>query len=226
MEVNMFRYLLRYVGKYRVLSELTTDTNDFIRDESGDIHPEYDELYMPCVHDSRIVSSCKKNELAFISDTSRYGKKIVNQFKENNITCEVDDSADEIIIYFDSKFLSKVDKIVKIKTKGKKIHPFDEKNIPDRIIIDKIKTVTPLSVSYKIPTQELSMYYNNMALIKDKAKKSALNKTIADDFLTSLKDETYIEKYKNSMLPTREYIHYAGLWDKFITYVKERALIV
>ena len=44
----MYRYLLKYVGTYRVLAEYDVELKDFPRDETGTIDPSFEDLYIPC----------------------------------------------------------------------------------------------------------------------------------------------------------------------------------
>jgi len=48
MDNKMFRYLLKYVGTYRVKSYYDLDTLDFPRDAYGNINPTFDDLYIKC----------------------------------------------------------------------------------------------------------------------------------------------------------------------------------
>ena len=43
---NMYRYLEKFIGTYRVMAEYDLQTNDFPRDEEGNIDKSFEDLYM------------------------------------------------------------------------------------------------------------------------------------------------------------------------------------
>ena len=45
----MYRYLLKYVGTYRVKADYDYATEDFPRTADGGIDASFDDLYIPCV---------------------------------------------------------------------------------------------------------------------------------------------------------------------------------
>ena len=221
MSDDMFRYLLKYVGKYRVLTELTTDTNDFVRDENGNIHSDYDELYIPCSYDGKIKHTYTPGKLAYFTEKTSVIKKIKNQFKELKVNYEIDEVGKDFIVYFNDSDLTKVAKLLGVKTTGKKIHPFNKKNIPDAIKIGKPKTIAQVSISYKIPTEDMKLYYDAMSPIKDRKTKMASKKEFIAKFIESLKDDEFESKRNKMQMGEMEYIHYSGQWQKFISYIKE-----
>lgn len=215
---KMFRYLLKYVGKYRVLTELTTDTNDYVRDEDGNIASDYDELYIPCANEGKIKHTYSDSILAYITDKKQTFKKIVSQLKEDKISCELDDFGDEYIIYFNDADMPKVAKIVRAQTKGKKEHPLKLKK--DVVVVPKKKTQTV--IKYAIPNEDKSLYYKAMSVIKDRKTKLDFKNKVTDDFVKSLNDEEFYAKRDKLQMGTQEYIHYSGKWDKYINYIKEK----
>lgn len=215
---KMFRYLLKYVGKYKVLTELTTDTNDYVRDEEGNIASDYDELYIPCANDGKIKHTYKDSILAYITDKKQTYKKITSQLKDNKINFEADDFGDEYIIYFNDSDIVKVAKIVRAQTKGKKEHPFNLKK--DAIIVPKKKTQTV--IKYAIPNEDKQLYYKAMSVIKDRKTKLDFKAKVTNDFVKSLNDDEFYIKRDKLQMGTQEYIHYSGKWDKYINYIKEK----
>lgn len=126
---DMFRYLLKYVGKYRVLTELTLDTHDFIRDAENNIDTNYDELYIPCSYDGKIKHTYSDSVLSYFTTKKSTYKKVIGKLDEKHISYDVDETDVDYIIFFSDTDLSAVARIVGAKTQGKKIHPFSEKNL-------------------------------------------------------------------------------------------------
>lgn len=221
----MFRYLMKYVGKYRVLTELTTDTHDFVRDKNGDIHPDYDELYIECSYGAKIKHSYKEDILGYWTDKISKLKSTTKKFDENNIKYQLGDAGDEYIIYFNDADMDKVAKLVGAKTTGKKIKPFDKVNIPDRIIVEPTESKEPVIISvYKIPSEDLKPYHNAIAPIAGKSEKLKLVKKTLIDFdeiIKTAKEVDPVKERERLKMGQKEYIHSIGMWDEYIKYIQK-----
>lgn len=224
----MFRYLLKYVGTYKVLTELTTDTNDFVRDYDGEIHCEYDELFIPCANDGVIKHTYSDSVLAYITPKISMFKKYSELLKQNKIEFSTDDTAEEFIIYFSDKDMTKVAKILGAKTRGKNIPPFDKSNIPNRIVIKKEKK-EPAEIhiinTYTIPSRDWTTLYDVLSPIKDRSTKMKFTKDTLSEFDTEIKKvkgDTYNveQERQKANLPPREFIHSIGMWDRYIEFLK------
>lgn len=221
---------MKYVGKYRVLSELTLDTHDFIRDSEGNIHPDYDELYIECNRGARIKHSYIKNTLCYWTNKVSIFKSTKKKFDDNNIEYTDEDAGEDFIIYFNDKDMNKVAKLVGAKTTGKKISPFDSKNIPGRIekanSSNSIKEPKIMSI-YKVPVEDMKLYYDALPNSMSRVEKRQLTKQITKDFdaiIIKKKGSEYNpseERDKLNMKP-KEFIHYLGLWQDYIEYIKSR----
>lgn len=217
----MFRYLLKYVGKYRVLTELTTDTNDFVRDDKGEIHPDYDELYIPCNRDGKIKHTYQEKTLAYFNNKKPILKRLKKELDDLKINYEVDEIGEDYIVLFNDKDLNKFAKLVGARTAGKKISPFSEKNIPDRIIKETKPIYPTASISYSIPKEDKILYYNILGIIKDKKTKNEFKKKALADFIKTLKDDEFDTKRAAMQMKEQEYIHYIGQWQNYLNYMKE-----
>lgn len=218
---KMFRYLLKYVGKYRVLTELTTDTQDFVRDYDGEIHSDYDELYIPCNYDGKIKHTYSDSILAYFTDRSSTYKRVIKELTNSNIKFNTDEIGVEFIIYFSDSDMPKVAKIVGAKTSGKKIHPFDDVNIPDRVVPKNTKVAPSATIGYSIPARDKGLYYAAMSSIKDRKIKNEFKKNVTEKFIKTLNDSDFTRKCENMQMKPIEYIHYIGKWDNYISYIKE-----
>lgn len=215
MPKSMFRYLEKYVGIYRVLPELDLATNDFPRDEKGNIAKEYDDLYIPCAK-GIIKNSYDYPYLVWYTDKIKTGRKIKELFEEKKIDIhEYYETDGDVLIWFDESDIKKVAKIVKPKTSGKKISPFSKRNIQ-----------TEKSSRYIIPEKDIDKYSE---IIKDldKAEKLHFSRSVIKDFYNSLlynnkKSDKIEEERLNSGLSYKEYIHYLKKWNSFIDYAKDR----
>ena len=129
MNNDMFRYLEKYVGTYRVLTELDYGTKDFPRDHTGKIDTSFDDLYIPC-NKGIIKHSYKPHYLVWYSNKLGLGRSVKREFEEKHIEIfDYDESDSEVLIWFDEKDFKKVASIIKPKTKGKKISPFSSRNL-------------------------------------------------------------------------------------------------
>ena len=219
---KMFRYLLKYVGKYKVLTELTID-GDYVRDAQGNIAPDYDELYIPCAYDGKIKHTYTDSILAYFTNKKSTYKKVIERFEKGGIAYSVDDSEEDFIIYFDDRDMSKVAKIVGAQIKGKKISPFDDKKIVAKKPASKKEVSANLvkGVSYTLPPYDKQLYYKALSAIKDKGEKKAVREIATNAFVQSLADKTFYTKRDNLKMTSQEYIHYIGKWRDYINYIKE-----
>lgn len=220
---DMFRYLMKYVGKYQVLTELTTDTNDFIRNDDGSISDDYDELYIPCAFDGKIKHTYRDGVLAYFIDKPRTLKRLMTELSASGIEYEEDDS--EEFFYFNDADMKVVAKIVGAKTKGKKIKPFDEKNIPNKID-KKVKSSKPIKIvsEYEIPSKDNMEFYSILAPIKDRSQKIQLTKKCVKDFDAVIKStkgfDPAKEREKVGIKP-KEYIHSIGMWREYLKFIRK-----
>lgn len=213
MKDRMFRYLEKYVGKYRVLPELDLDTNDFPRDEKGSIDPTYDDLYIPCRR-GYIKSSYEPDYLCWFSDTLKTGRNIKKEFEEHKIPIYKYDESDlEVIIWFDDKYMNKVASIVKPKTSGKSIKPFSRRNI-------KIKN----STKYIIPEADLKHYteITNKVTGSKMLFAKEINKSFAKLIEKKFGKEFNLkEEQTESGLSFKEYVHSIGMWNEYIKFMND-----
>lgn len=206
---TMYRYLLKYVGTYRVKAEYDWKTNDFPRNETNGIEDSFEDLYIPCSKGIIKHTYLGDDILALcFYDKAQQGRNIFSMIAEKypKLQIEIDDDGTDCLIYFNANDIKKIATICKPKTSGKDIQPFSIKNLP--------------KVEYKIPSSDLSKLYT---ITKDLSQSETLQffKKVNTDFIKTLNKEVQAEK-KQSRLSTKEFIHSNGLWDKYLSYVKKQ----
>lgn len=209
--IILARYLTKYVGTYRVKAMFDLSTNDYPRDDEGNIESTFDDIYIVCKSDSMIRHAYQDNLSAYIPSLQR-GRKIINNIiaKYGNIIYEIDETSAEITFEFKDADIKKIAEMMEASTYGKSINAFSKKNLP--------------KVKYTIPENELNQY---KVLVKDIPfnQISKISKMIDgfDVIIIKAKGKKYDVKTerKKTTLKQKEFIHKIGMWDEFIEYVKK-----
>lgn len=206
----MYRYLEKYVGTYRVLAELDIDTNDFPRDEHGNIDKSFEDLYIPCRR-GVIKHTYEGNDILAICFYGQL-KKGHNTYKElkskyPKLDMKIEDFGEDCYIYFDADDIKKIATVIKPKTSGAKTSPFSAKNLPKG--------------EYKIPSADLLALYKLTDTMERVEKMHFLKKCNAE-YLESISTKKFDAKadMKTKRLNVKEYIHSRGEWDTYLEFVK------
>ena len=211
----MYRYLLKYVGTYRVRAIYDIEKEDFPRTKTGGIDPTFEDLYIDCSK-GIIKHTYKGNDILVLCfyEKVKTANNIFKEIKEkyNKIDIEKEVCGNDAFIYFHADDIKKIATIVKPKTSGAKIDPFSTKNLP--------------KVNYKIPSKDITELYS---ITENLSKTETLQfyRKVNSDFISSInklngKKINLKEEFKKSRLNSREFIHSIGLWDKYIEYVKQQ----
>ena len=100
---NMYSYLEKFIGTYRVMAEYDLQTNDFPRDEEGNIDKSFEDLYIPCSRGKSVIKHTYDDEVLVICfyDKSSTAKNVFNELKckYKNIYLEYDDCGTDALIY-------------------------------------------------------------------------------------------------------------------------------
>lgn len=130
---DMFRYLEKYTGKYRVLPLLDLETNDFPRDGDGEIDEDYDDLYIPCKGGIQIRHTYIKDTLAiFILDKAdSAATKIIDKIHEkySNVNLDLNRVGRDAFIYFSVNDMDKIAEVLGARTSGARIKWYAKSNI-------------------------------------------------------------------------------------------------
>lgn len=126
--MDMYRYLLKYVGKYKVECYKDLATKDIPRNKDGSIKDGFDDLYIPCKK-GVIKHTYKSGILVWycdkISSVTSTEKLIKKKYPKIKIETEYSDA--EGMIYFkDEDFVDVLSTIFKPEKSKEKIGPFGE----------------------------------------------------------------------------------------------------
>lgn len=221
----MNNYLYQhYKGKYRVLAEYDWDTNDFPRDEQGNIDECFNDFYIPGRKNVRIVHA-GGNILGCYVFSNTLGRNILSNIYEiecnktppkkidkigellisENIIEEITIYDGEILFTFKAKHLDDWAKIFKLKTSGANISPLSTKNLPkSNYVINKNDE------------KEYNALFNHLS----KTQKMQVAKRATATITSKLTKKQKAEMKQLCMKP-KQYIHYIGKWNKLIDEVKK-----
>lgn len=218
------RYMMKYKGKYRLLSPIDTETNDFPRTPSGDVEEDL-EIYITCQHGSKIYAygtdGHKEMQLAAYVPSLGRGRNIRKAMDKEKVEYYAYDETDEEVRFiFSSNDIEKVARLLKAKISGANISPMSKRNLP------KNNNVI-------IPDDDMVIYKNATSSINSSnmAKLKSINKSFMDDVLAKrLKENPRARKpfdYKADMRKlmlagkTKEYIWVKGLWKEYVDYLND-----
>ena len=221
----MSNYLYdHYKGKYRVLADYDLETNDFPRDEQGNIDSDFNDFYIPgkkgvqIRHAGRDKLGCyifsmgiARNILSDIyeMETNKTPSKkietLINAMIKENIIEDATIYDGEILFIFRTAHIDDWAKIFKLKTNGAKISPLSVKNLPKS--------------EYAI-SEENQKAYSEILNTAPKDKRISIGrkaiKNITDSFSNKKKKEM-----KNLGMKPKQYISYIGEWDKLLKELKK-----
>lgn len=215
----------KFKGKYRVLPELCLDTNDFPRDEKGNIEDDAG-TYIPCKNGSKIsywgLNSSRRGLLVAYFPNKNQGHNVARELKKKKIELfnYNKDEKEEVQFYFLASDIDTVAELMKAKTHGANISPFSPKNLP------KSKDV-------EIPLEEMQKYKaitgaidkKHLLLIKD-INAAFLTNILEKDIRRRAKNKTFSWKEDARKLKlsrqVKEYIYHRGYWDKYLEYLDKK----
>lgn len=216
------RYMMKYKGKYRLLTPIDQETNDFPRTPNGDVEEDL-EIYITCQHGSKIYAygtdGHKEMQLAAYVPSLGRGRNVRKAMDKEKIEYYAYDETDEEVRFlFSSNYIEKVAKLLKAKISGANISPMSKRNLP------KNKSV-------QIPNEDMKRYKDiTSSLSKDKMLSiKSVNKSFMDNVLAKkLKENPRARKpfdYKTDMRKMmlsgnlKCYIYQKGLWNDYLEYL-------
>lgn len=218
----MANYLTtHYKGKWRILSDIDEETNDFPIDCDGE--RDEDCVYISCRNGNKIwywgLNDSRRAVLgAYIPSLGR-GRNIKKAMKKDKIEFfNYDESAEEVIFHFLAPDIEYVANALGAKTSGANTSPFSSKNLPKSDVSIPSEKIE----EYKAITSKLGK--NDMLVIKN----------INDHFLTDILEQTLRKKTKNKKFSVRddmklnkmsrqmkEYVYARGYWQEYLDYLSK-----
>lgn len=211
----------KYRGKYRVKAHYDQQTKDFIRDDEGNLDPDFGDFYLSgrsgieVKHGFGGELACYipklqlgNNVLKSYYDSvigNRGDKsvdKIVSELRDSGYVNDVDILSTEIFFTFDAEHLDTLAPIIKLKTSGANISPFSTRNLPKK--------------PYTIPDKDMDKY--------KEAKDGLSGLEIArlnEEFIAENFDSDFKTNLRKSMLKPIQYFHKEKIWDKYCNFIEE-----
>lgn len=210
-----------YKGKWRILSDIDAETNDFPVDCNG--KRDEDSVYISCKNGCKIwywgLNDSRRAVLAAYIPSIRLGRIIERAMKKDKINFfNYDESADEVIFHFLATDVEYVAEALGAKTLGASTSPFSSKNLPKS--------------SVSIPSEKIEEY----KAVTSKVGKTdmLLIKSANDRFLTDIVEKSLKKKTKNKSFSVRddmkrnkmsrqikEYIWWRGFWNEYLEYLSK-----
>lgn len=214
----------KYKGKYRVLPHYDTETNDFPRDEQGNIDKDFDDFYIPgrknveIHHGTQNVLGCfvlgntlARNILANIyeKECNKEAPKKINNIAEQlinkDIIIDITYYDGEVMFTFKAKHLDDWADIFKLKKSGASISPLSPKNLPKSNYIIKATD-----------EKEYNTLLNNLTKVQKMQITKRATATISNKFTKKQKEEM-----RKLCMKPKQYIHYIGKWDKLLNEIRK-----
>ena len=120
--------IMKWHGKYRILAHVDQRTNDFPRNEDGEVDESYDDLYIPCKGKNEIHSAGAKM-MSAILNSSRKAVSMLEFAKKSKVKVVDYDLLDgEAIVIFNSDDMKFFADYLGAETKGARLDPYNLKN--------------------------------------------------------------------------------------------------
>jgi hypothetical protein len=221
----MNNYLYKhYKGKYRVLADYDIETNDFPRDEQGNIDEDFNDFYIPGKKNVQIrhagnnklgcyvfSTTLGRNILASIYErelNKNPPKKIntlADELIKENIITEITYYDGEILFIFPASYLEQWHDIFKLKKTGANISPLSSKNLPK---------------SQYVINKKDEEEYNTLLKDLNKQQKLLITKRATNNITSKFTKKQKAEMRQLCMKP-KQYIHYIGKWDKLLNEIRK-----
>lgn len=206
-------YLRKYVGKYRVSTEIDQSTGDFCRDESGN-YCNNNDIFIKCMKGTRIWYIGNGILQVYVPSIKRRNnilKKIDPKY-----VFDIEQTDEETLFKVKDKDLENIIEYLEPQRNGASISPFSTKNLKR----DKQPFVDVVSKAQNAVYEEIKA-----SIAKDdKLLIGQWNRSFIADFLTqklgmSIDDIKTDIKQKN--MKQKDYFCHVGYWNEYIEYLKK-----
>jgi hypothetical protein len=222
----MNNYLKKYIGTYRVKADYDESTNDFPRDANGNIEDSFNDFYIDCYKNIKIVHVSGTSDLECYIPSLKSGKSIIRNIlsDENskivktdtqmnkylsisNIIKTYEETDSEVLFTFHSNNIEYISKFVKIKTSGSSISPLSNKNLP------KLNNI--------VSAKDMKLYTNVFKDCDIEPMRKAKIVREANTKIIKKLPKDYKVEMKQNLLDFKSYIYEKGLWEKYIDMLKK-----
>lgn len=213
----MSNYLMKFKGTYRILPELDSETNDFVRERDGSI--DEDMIYISCQYGNKIWyyglgDNRRALLMAYIPSITR-GRNIKRAMTKDKIEIiGYDESDEEVTFKFNASDIEVVAPLLKVKVSGASISPFSSRNLPKSDIeIPEMGLERYKSIVSKVQKGDMLVIKNiNQAFLSNVLEKSLKSKNKK----YSYKDDMTSSKMTRQV---KEFIYTKGFWEKYLNYL-------
>lgn len=206
-------YLRKYVGKYRVITEIDQSTGDFCRDESGN-YCNNNDIFIKCMKGTRIWYIGNRILQVYIPSIKR-GNNILKKIDPKYVF-DIEQTNEETLFKVKDKDLENIIDFLEPQTCGASISPFSTKNLKR----DKQPFVEVVNPMQNAVYEEIRGFMPQ----EDKLLIAQWNRSFIADFLTKKLrmsiDEIKVDiKQKN--MKQKDYLCCMGYWNEYIEYLKK-----
>ena len=206
-------YLRKYIGKYRVITEIDQSTGDFCRDESGN-YCNNNDIFIKCFKGTRIWYIGNRILQVYIPSIKR-GNNILKKI-DSKYVFDIEQTDEETLFKVKDKDLENIIDFLEPQTCGASISPFSTKNLKK----DKQPFVEVVNHTQNAVYEEIKASIAK----EDKLLIGQWNRSFITDFLTKKLrmsiDEIKVDiKQKN--MKQKDYFCYMGYWNEYIEYLKK-----
>lgn len=220
---------MKYKGKYRIMSHIDKNTNDYPRDLNGNI--EQNDAYIKCEKGNQIYHYGRSTLVAYIPSIGRGHnilfsiakdlcgledridyEKLYELLEQEGTIKNISENDKEIEFMFNAKNIEFIAKFLKPHVSGSNISPYSTRNLPKK----KYTIPNDDLLKYKKITESISK--DNILLI------SQITRRFFSDYLAKkslYKRKDFNKDMKLKMLKGKEYIHSEGLWDEYLKYLQK-----
>ncbi len=233
-----------YKGVYRIKADIDQATNDFPRDEQGNIDSSFDDFYIPCAKNGKIRHYGQKVLLYYCPTIGKF-RNILKKIYEDKIGdlnkhTTIKFSKDKEITSYDYESIYKelLDKqiltyICEYESEGEFRFKTDMMDYIASLVeartsgsnISPFSTKNLPSAKYDIPTEDL-IKYKEIIKVLDKSEVIHLSHWAKqfDSVIKAKKGNTYDinAERKLSCLSGKEYIYSVGLFDDYLQFLKDK----
>lgn len=215
-------YLMKYKGKYRILTELDQTTNDFVREHDDSLCDL--DCYISCQNGNKIFTYGHEDNkkvvwlTAYVPSIGR-GHNILKAVQKLGIEIHnVEETDSEILFRFKAKDIEPIAELMKAKTLGADISPFSSKNLPRSKVeiplerIEEYKAITSI-----VQKSDLLLIHKLTTSFLDNVLQKKMSKIECN------KNFDYKSDMKKLMLSrqTKEYIWVKNFFDEYLAYLSK-----